>query len=262
MGTPLFIVDAFAARPYAGNQAAVCLLEEPAEEAWMQEFAAEMNFSETAYVVPSGDAFQLRWFTPTVEVELCGHATLASAHVLWDTGRLSPDQEVRFDTIHSGRLVCSRNGDWIEMDFPADPPTACDPPDSLAEALGAKPVAFAKGRYDFVVELESESEVRALAPDFRELATLPVRGVIATAPGEGDYDFVSRFFGPGSGIDEDPATGSAHCVLAPYWSDRLGKDAMNGFQASERGGTVRVQLDGDRVILSGQAWTTVAGEAM
>jgi len=260
MGTPLFIVDAFAARPLAGNQAAVCLLEKPADAGWMQQFAAEMNFAETAYVVPGEEAFQLRWFTPAVEVQLCGHATLASAHILWETGRADRDAEIRFDTIHSGRLTCRRNDDWIEMNFPSDPPAACDPPAILAESLGATLRACAKGRYDYLVELDSEAAVRGLDPDFRRLAELPVRGIIATAPGEGDFDFVSRFFGPAAGIDEDPATGSAHCVLAPYWGERLGRQQLLGFQASQRGGTVRVHVNGDRVILGGQAWTTVAGE--
>ena len=260
MGTPLFIVDAFAARPLAGNQAAVCLLQQPAAAAWMQQFAAEMNFAETAYVVPGDGAFQLRWFTPTVEVELCGHATLASAHILWETGRSASDEEIRFDTVHSGWLTCRRNQDWIEMDFPSDPPSPCETPAILAEGLLVTPPACAKGRYDYLVELASEADVRTLEPDFRALSKLPVRGIIATARGSGEFDFVSRFFGPAAGIDEDPATGSAHCVLAPYWAERLGKQEMTGFQASRRGGTVRVRTAGDRVILGGQAWTTVAGE--
>lgn len=259
MGTPLFQVDAFTDRVFGGNPAAVCLLDEPADPVWMQAVAAEMNLAETAFVVPGEEAFGLRWFTPTVEVELCGHATLASAHVLWETGRLAPDDEALFDTRHSGRLVCRRDGDAIEMDFPADPPSPCGLPEGMAEALGTEPVACAKGKYDYLVELESEAKVRGLRPDFRLLAELPVRGVIATAKGA-EYDFVSRFFGPGSGIDEDPATGSAHCCLAPFWAPRLGKDSMRAFQASARGGKVRVCLEGDRVQLGGQAVTVLCGE--
>ena len=261
MGDPIYIVDAFAARPFAGNQAAVCFLEEFPEAASMQRLAAEMNLAETAFVVPRGGAFSLRWFTPAVEVELCGHATLASAHLLWETGRLTPDAEARFDTVYSGRLTCTRNGGWIEMDFPADPPTECEPPATLLEALGCEAVAVAKGKYDYLVEVASEDAVRSLDPDMRTLSGIPVRGVMATARGDADFDFVSRFFAPGSGIDEDPATGSAHCVLAPYWTPRIGKTGpLHAFQASQRGGTVRVELRGERVLLAGRAHTIVRGE--
>ncbi len=264
MGFPLYQVDAFARRAFEGNPAAVCLLDSPAEKEWMQSVAAEMRLSETAFVAPGEEeAFGLRWFTPKAEVDLCGHATLASAHVLWETGRLPADEEARFDT-RSGRLVCRRVDDRIEMNFPADPPKSCEPPAGLAAALGVEPVAYARGRFDYLVELASEEQVRAVAPDFRELTELPERGVMVTARGGGEYDFISRFFAPGMGIDEDPATGSAHCCLAPYWAAKLGKQEMRAFQASERGGEITVRLGGGlesgRVVLGGHAVTVLRGE--
>ncbi|MBI1357239.1 MAG: PhzF family phenazine biosynthesis isomerase [Acidobacteria bacterium] len=259
MATPIYTVDAFAERPFQGNPAAVCLLDKGAEASWMQALAAEMNLSETAFLVPSGEAFGLRWFTPAVEVDLCGHATLASAHVLWESGRLASDRPALFDT-RSGRLTCTRRGDWIEMDFPASPPRPEAAPEELLTALGAQAVWTGKTRFDYFLELESEQAVRELAPDFRALSRQPVRGVMVTAPGAAPYDFVSRFFAPGSGIDEDPVTGSAHCALAPYWTGKLGKAEMLGFQASARGGAVRVRPEGDRVVLAGRAMTVVQGE--
>ena len=259
MGIPLYQVDSFASRPFAGNPAAVCLLDEPAEASWMQSVAAEMNLAETAFVVPADGSYSLRWFTPAVEVDLCGHATLASAHILWETDHLSADRPALFDT-RSGRLTCRRVGSHIEMDFPADPPSPCDPPDGLADTLGVEPIAYLRGRYDSLVEIESEDALRALRPDFRRLIDVPVRGVIVTTRGESDYDFVSRFFAPGAGIDEDPVTGSAHCCLAPYWADKIDKPDLHAFQASKRGGEVQVRLNNDRVILGGQAITVLQGE--
>ena len=259
----LYQVDAFAERPFAGNPAAVCLLEQPGDARWMQDVAREMNLSETAFLEPAGDGFHLRWFTPAVEVELCGHATLASAHVLWESGRLDPSATARFHTL-SGLLTAQRQGEWIELDFPAKPVDEVSPPEGLIAALGADPPAplfIGKSRFDYLVELPSEGAVRSAVPDHSRLRTLPVRGVIVTARGDagGPYDFVSRFFAPGSGVDEDPVTGSAHCTLGPYWAPKLGKQDLLAYQASARGGVVRVRLAGDRVKLGGQAVTVLRG---
>jgi PhzF family phenazine biosynthesis protein len=268
MRLPIYTVDAFTERPFAGNPAAVCVLDRERDPAWMQTLAGEMNLSETAFLRGQGEAWSLRWFTPKAEVALCGHATLAAAHVLWESGKLAPGAPARFDTL-SGRLTAqraenARETGWIELDFPErrEGPHA-DLPELFA-ALGVKPVYFGKNAYDFFVEVATEREVRALAPDFVALAKLPVRGVIVTAasdPGTG-HDFVSRFFAPGVGVPEDPVTGSAHCCLAPYWGEKLGKGEMVGYQASPRGGTVKVRRSGDRVILAGRAVTIVAGELL
>jgi predicted PhzF superfamily epimerase YddE/YHI9 len=260
MGQPIVQVDAFTDRPFRGNPAAVCVLDGPRDEGWMQDVAREMNLSETAFLHRDGDAFRLRWFTPAIEVDLCGHATLAAAHVLWGEGHLRPDEPARFDT-RSGRLTAARRGEAIVMDFPAKPVERDAAPDVLAGALGAAIVAAAMNQFDALVEVESEEAVRALRPDFNRLAAVPVRGVIvtsrATTPG---FDFVSRFFAPNAGINEDPVTGSAHCFLGPYWRDKLGKDAFRAYQASPRGGEVGVRLLGDRVELEGRAVTVLRGE--
>lgn len=265
MSLPIFTVDAFTERPFAGNPAAVCLLDREREAAWMQTLAGEMNLSETAFLRPLGEAWSLRWFTPKAEVALCGHATLAAAHVLWESGRLAPGAPALFDTL-SGRLTARRaSGEgaasWIELDFPErrERPHA-DLPELFA-ALGVTPVYFGKNAYDFFVEVATAEEVRRLTPDFAALAKLPVRGVIVTAAGEANsgFDFVSRFFAPGVGVAEDPVTGSAHCCLAPYWGEKLSKGELVGYQASPRGGTVRVRRQGERVILAGRAVTIVAG---
>ncbi len=260
MALKLFQVDAFTDKAFAGNPAAVCILTEPRDEAWMQKMAQEMNLSETAFLRKQADGYDLRWFTPTVEVALCGHATLASAHVLWETGLLASEEEARFHT-KSGLLTARRKGGWIELNFPAtrDEPAAAPP--RLEEALGVKPLYVGKSRFDYLLELDSEETVRNLKPDFGLLRTLHVRGVMVTsrATSQG-YDFVSRFFAPGSGIDEDPVTGSAHCCLTPFWSKRLGKTELVAYQASRRGGTIRVRVSGDRVYLSGQAVTVLRGE--
>ncbi|MHC4933682.1 MAG: PhzF family phenazine biosynthesis protein [Planctomycetota bacterium] len=250
---PILQVDAFTSEPFRGNPAAVCILSEPRQDAWMQAVAAEMNLSETAFLLREGDGWRLRWFTPTVEVDLCGHATLASAHVL-----LEQDGEVRFLT-KSGTLSARRSGGWIELDFPSLPAEPATEPVGLVEALGAVPVCVGKSRFDFIVELESEEAVRALRVDVARLRKVEARGVIVTSRGR-EYDFVSRFFAPRAGVDEDPVTGSAHCCLAPYWSELLGKTEMTGYQASARGGVVQVRLSGDRVILRGQAVTVLRGE--
>lgn len=260
-------VDAFTNEPFAGNPAAVCVLPSPRPEAWMQAVAREMNLSETAFVVPraGGDGFDLRWFTPAVEVDLCGHATLASAHVLWEEGHVPPGAEAVFHT-RSGVLRArpdgGPDGGWITMDFPAEPDAAIDAPDELTDALHAAPVYVGKNRMDYLVVLDDEAAVRDLSPDFQVLERLGMRGFIVTAPAAPGrpYDFVSRFFAPRFGIPEDPVTGSAHCCLAPYWQRRLGRDVLTGYQASARGGTVRVRPTGDRVLLSGQAVTVLRGE--
>ncbi len=260
MGQPIAQVDAFTNRPFAGNPAAVCVLETPRDAAWMQQVALEMNLSETAFLHRQGDGFNLRWFTPTVEVDLCGHATLASAHILWEEGHLAPDEQARFYT-RSGLLTASRQGDWIELDFPAKLEQADPEPPDLASALGVVPRYIGKNQFDYLVEVASEAELRALRPDFTRLRSLPVRGVIVTSRADAkEYDFVSRFFAPGSGIDEDPVTGSAHCCLGPFWQQRLGKDTFMAYQASPRGGVVRVRVAGDRILLGGQAVTVLRGE--
>ena len=253
-------VDAFADRPFAGNPAAVCVMNGPRDEQWMRDVAMEMNLSETAFLHPEGDGYRLRWLTPAVEVALCGHATLASAHVLWETGALAADAEARFHT-QSGLLTCRRDGDWIWMDFPAKPEEPTEAPEGLAQALGAKPVYVGRSQFDVLVEVASEDVVTGLAPDITALGRVNARGVIVTARASREgADFVSRFFAPTAGVNEDPVTGSAHCVLAPYWAAKLGRAELTGYQASHRGGHVRVRAAGDRVHLGGRAITVMRGE--
>ncbi len=256
----LLQIDAFTDRPFRGNPAAVCLLDRERDAAWMQHVAAEMNLSETAFLRRIDDGWSLRWFTPAVEVDLCGHATLASAHALWGE-HANDDAVLRFHT-RSGLLTARRDGDWIELDFPAKREQKADAPPELLAALGARDAAYVgRNQFDYLVELRSEEEVRALQPDHTALRKLPVRGVIVTSrAANGEYDFISRFFAPGSGIDEDPVTGSAHTCLAPYWSSRLGKNDFLAYQASARGGLLRVRLDGERVKLGGRAVTVLRGE--
>jgi len=256
----IYQVDAFTDKPFTGNPAGVCVLPGPKDDTWMQNVAREMNLSETAFLQQQADGFRLRWFTPAVEVELCGHATLASAHILWETGRLARNESARFQTL-SGLLTATRRQGDIELDFPATPDEPAEAPPGLAEILGAKVMNFRGSRFDHLVEVESEDTVRGLRPDFTRLRALPVRGIMVTSrastPG---VDFVSRFFGPAVGIDEDPVTGSAHCCLGPYWSERLGKTEMLAFQASARGGVVGVTVMGDRVRLRGKAVTVMVAE--
>jgi PhzF family phenazine biosynthesis protein len=261
MGQAIVQVDAFTSEPFAGNPAGVCVLAGPADAGWMQAVAREMNVSETAFLHPEGDGFRLRWFTPRVEVDLCGHATLASAHVLWETGRLAPTASARFHT-RSGLLTAERRGEWIELDFPAEPPEPASCPDGLAAALGVAARYVGRNRLYWLVEVDTADTVRRLAPDFARLGVLrDVTAVMVTAPSDDPtFDFVSRFFAPAVGIDEDPATGSAHSCLGPFWGPRLGKMAMVAWQASTRGGVVRVRLAGDRVRLGGQAVTVLRGE--
>jgi PhzF family phenazine biosynthesis protein len=260
MGLIIYQVDAFTDRPFAGNPAAVCILPEARDESWMQHVAREMNLAETAFLLRQPDGFSLRWFTPSTEVDLCGHATLASAHILWERGYLMSQEQARFHT-HSGLLAAQRAGDWIELDFPAEPAVATTAPDPLARALGVEPGYVGQNRFDYLVEVDSEETLRGIQPDFSLLRQIPGRGVIVTSQAASpEYDFVSRFFGPAVGIDEDPVTGSAHCCLTPYWSERLGKTELLAYQASSRGGTVRVRSGGERVILAGQAITVLCGE--
>jgi PhzF family phenazine biosynthesis protein len=262
VGLRITHVDAFTDTPFAGNPAAVCLLPAPRDEGWMQSVAREMNLSETAFLVKRDDGFALRWFTPAVEVALCGHATLASAHVLWEEGHLPAQSQARFHT-KSGLLTGDRAAEWIELDFPAKREEPATVPPGLAEALGVTPKYVGKNQFDYLVEVDAEDTVRRLAPDHAGLAALPVRGVIVTSrassPG---YDFVSRFFAPGAGVPEDPVTGSAHCALGPFWQARLGKSDFTAYQASPRGGTVRVRVAGDRVKLGGKAVTVLRGELL
>ena len=258
-GIRILQVDAFADRPFAGNPAAVCLVEEERDADWMQAVAAEMNLSETAFVRPLDDGFELRWFTPAIEVDLCGHATLASAHVLW-TEAGCQDSPIRFHT-KSGVLTASRQRDLIELDFPATPAKEAAPPAGLLDALGVKPSFVGRSKFDQFIVVETEQIVRSLKPDFAHLRQISMRGVIVTSTSDDPrFDFVSRYFAPGAGIDEDPVTGSAHCCLGPFWSERLGKAGMTAFQASTRGGIVGVRVNGDRVILDGQAVTVMKGE--
>ncbi|MDH3692555.1 MAG: PhzF family phenazine biosynthesis protein [Gammaproteobacteria bacterium] len=252
-------IDAFTDRPFAGNPAAVCLLEDARESEWMQAVAAEMNLSETAFVRPVREGFELRWFTPTVEVELCGHATLASAHALWGEGVVARNEPIRFHT-KSGELICAQRDDLIELDFPATPVNPADSSEDLCLALGVTPSYVGESKYDKLVLVESEQSLRALRPDFTRLRGMPVRGVAVTSASDDPrFDFVSRFFAPAAGVDEDPVTGSAHCSLGPFWSERLGKTDMTAFQASARGGIVHVRVSDERVFLGGQAITIFKG---
>jgi len=260
MGLRIVQVDAFTDRAFGGNPAAVCVLPEPRDAAWMQAVAREMNLSETAFLRLDGDCYRLRWFTPAVEVDLCGHATLASAHVLWEDGHLAADKGAAFHT-RSGLLGAVRRGEWIELDFPATPPTPAVAPPGLVDALGVKPRYVGKTRFDYLVEVDGEDCVRALQPDLAALARVEARGVMVTSRASSDgFDFVSRFFAPRTGVPEDPVTGSAHCALGPYWSERLKKKDLLAYQASARGGVLRVRPAGDRVILGGQAVTVLRAE--
>jgi PhzF family phenazine biosynthesis protein len=262
MTLPIVQVDAFTSEPFLGNPAAVCILPEDRDPSWMQKVAREMNLSETAFLRERPDGFGLRWFTPAVEVDLCGHATLAAAHVLWETGRLDPAAAARFHT-RSGLLTAIRRGDWIELDFPSTPNEPAEAPPGLLEALGAVPRYVGRNRFDYLVELEGEDAVRNLRPDFTRLGAVAARGIIVTSrSATPDRDFVSRFFAPASGVNEDPVTGSAHCALAPFWSRRLKRDKFVAHQISQRGGVLKVQLDGARVRLGGQAVTVLRGELL
>ncbi|MBI5154362.1 PhzF family phenazine biosynthesis protein [Candidatus Poribacteria bacterium] len=262
---PFHQVDAFTNKPFSGNPAAVCVLEAERPAAWMQNVAMEMNLAETAFPRRLEDGrYELRWFTPACEVDLCGHATLASAHILWETGAVARSERIRFHSPRSGRLEARLEEDWIVLDFPSLPAEPSGEGRAVLEALGAEGIAAGVGGKNWLVRFGSEREVRALTPDFRALGRMGHLGVIATARAESgkSYDFMSRFFAPSAGIDEDPVTGSAHCTLTPYWARELGKDRMTAFQASRRGGTVRVHMNVDRVEIAGQAVTTMRGELL
>lgn len=249
-------MDAFTDEVFGGNPAAVCLLGGPADAVWMQSLAGEMNLSETAFVEPRDGGYGLRWFTPVAEVALCGHATLASAHVLYETGLAAAGEPLRFESV-SGPLIAAREGDEIVLDFPARPAAPTTAPFGLLPALGLSIVVWTgRSEDDFLIALDEEEEVVRLQPDMSALSQISARGVIVTAPAaRPGTDFVSRFFGPAVGVPEDPVTGSAHCTLAPYWAQRLGRTELTGYQASARGGYVRVRVAGDRVMLSGRAVT-------
>jgi PhzF family phenazine biosynthesis protein len=262
MGTLLLQVDAFTNTPFTGNPAAVVLLPQPRDDTWMQHVAREMNLSETAFLIKWDDHFVMRWFTPAVEVDLCGHATLASAHILWESGLLASHEQARFQT-RSGLLTAERKGEWIELNFPASPVEETTPPPELEEALGVPLLFTGKSVFDYLVEVENEEIVRNLNPDSALLKTLPVRGVIVTSKATSSgYDFVSRFFAPAVGVEEDPVTGSAHCCLGPYWQGVMGKQDFTAYQASPRGGVIGVSVEdeGERVYLRGQAVTVLRGE--
>ncbi len=290
MAQPIYQVDAFTDKPFSGNPAGVCILPKKVSEESMKAVAREMNCSETAFLLQVEEAgqenkpdkdrmaedtqvgkitqagkgktvFSLRWFTPTTEVDLCGHATLASAHILWETGRLLPNQQARFHT-RSGMITADQREDWIEMNFPSKPEQPATIPIDFPSVLGAQPKYVGRNQFDYLVEVDNEDVLRGMKPDFFRLAKMPVRGVIVTClPAEPEkYDFVSRFFAPAVGVNEDPVTGSAHACLGWFWGKRLGKTEMTAYQASARGGVVKVRLAGDRVFLSGQAVTVIRGE--
>lgn len=259
MPTDLWLIDAFTDAPFSGNPAGVCFLRTPKPEDWMQSVAREMNQAETAFLVPRKDGFDLRWFTPEAEVDLCGHATLASAHFLWAKRKVTPTGTARFHT-RSGLLTARKKAKWIVLDFPATPPAPCEAPPYLLDAFKASGSPAFKSVFDYMVVLEKPIKLRELKPDFRLLNAIEARGVIVTSPSdEPGVDFLSRFFAPAVGVPEDPVTGSAHCALAPYWAERLGRKTLVGRQVSSRGGVVKVEVAGDRVRLGGQAVTVVKG---
>ncbi len=258
----IYQVDAFTEKPFSGNPAGVCILNEGLDEKLMQNIAREMNLSETAFLVKEGERYNLRWFTPGAEVDLCGHATLASAHILWEKGHLRKDQEAKFST-RSGLLTAKINDSWIELNFPAVPEEKAEPPAELLEALGVEASYAGKNIFDYLIEVESEETVAAIKPDFMKLMEVTARGVIVTAKARAvEYDFVSRFFAPSVGVWEDPVTGSAHCCLGPYWQKKLNKAEFTAYQASERGGVLRVKVAGERVLISGKAVTVLEGELL
>jgi predicted PhzF superfamily epimerase YddE/YHI9 len=263
VGQSIVQVDAFTDRPFRGNPAAVCVLDRPRPDDWLAAVAREMNLSETAFLERRADGWSLRWFTPAVEVELCGHATLASAHALWEAGLAAPDETLRFHT-RSGKLTARRDPAGVILDFPAEPAIAQPPPAGLLDALGmARAEATARNRFDWLVQADTATQVRGLQPDMAELARIETRGVVVTALADDDsHDFVSRWFGPRVGVNEDPVTGSAHCCLGPWWATRLGRDQLRGYQASARGGTVGVHVRAGRVELIGQAVTVLRGELL
>jgi PhzF family phenazine biosynthesis protein len=262
MAHELHVVDSFTGAPFRGNPAAVVIMDGPGDPAWMQQVAAEMKHSETAFLHPGQGSWNLKWFTPEHEEELCGHATLAAASVLWATDREDPGSAIAFETL-SGTLTARKDGDWITMDFPAEPVTSSAVVPGLDRALGASPVYVGRNRFDILAELPTAADVCTLEPDMAALAAIPTRGIIVTAVSDlPHFDFVSRFFAPKVGVPEDPVTGSSHCCLGPYWGEKLGKTELDGFQCSARGGTVRVTVRGDRVTLAGHTVHVSSGKLL
>ena len=256
----IFQVDAFTREKFKGNPAIICMLERPADDHWMQAIAYEMNMSETAFVLPVNDGYNLRWFTPTTEVDLCGHATLAAAHVLFETAVLSPTEFARFQT-RSGLLTVKRQQDVLVMDFPAEPPKQFPVTPLIHRAFGVNPVYVGQNRMDMMLHVSDPDTVTEFNPDFYELAEFPVRGIILTSHSDDPrFDFISRFFAPRVGINEDPVTGSAHCCLGPYWAEILGKKELLGYQASMRGGEVSMIVSPSSVLIGGHAVTVMHGE--
>ena len=255
MNIKLFTVDAFTDKPFKGNPAGVCILDNELTEAQMKNIAFEMNLAETAFVQRKGDIYSLRWFTPDSEVDLCGHATLATSHILWQTGLHDKSKSISYDT-RSGILKANRVDGKIELDFPVDLEHPVNIPDELIRTIGVKPVYLGRAKWSYLAELDSEETVRKIKPDFVIMETLEAWGLIITARSSTkEFDFVSRFFAPRKGVPEDPVTGSAHCILGPYWMKKLGKNEMTAFQASKRGGILGVKVDGERVKLTGNAIT-------
>lgn len=258
----LYQIDAFTDRPFKGNPAAVCLMNDAVEDEWLQAVANEMGRSETAFVWRTEDSFHLRWFTPKVEVDLCGHATLAASHALWDSSWHPSEEPIQFHT-RSGTLTARRNDNEIFLDFPAKEASEIEPMEGLLPAIGLSPIFCGKNEFDVLMVVESQSDVENARVDLQRLVKVPVRGVILTAKSDSDqFDFVSRFFAPAVGVDEDPVTGSAHVCLAPFWSKQLGKTELIGYQASERGGVVKAHVDGNRVQLGGRAVTISIGKLL
>jgi PhzF family phenazine biosynthesis protein len=258
----LHLVDAFTGTPFRGNTAAVCIMDGPADPVWMQQVAGEMKHSETAFLNPGPGSWNLRWFTPEREVNLCGHATIAAAFTLWITGRENPKSAIAFET-QSGTLTAQKDDDWITIDFPAEPVTSAASVPGLDRALGVSPIFVGRNRFDILAELPSAADLCTLEPDMVALAAIPTRGIIVTAASDlPHFDFVSRFFAPAIGVPEDPVTGSAHCCLGPYWGEKLKKTELDGFQCSARGGTVKVTLNGNRVILGGHAVHISSGQLL
>ena len=260
MSAEIHVIDSFTHRAFRGNPAAVCITGSEPDPGWMQQVAAEMRHSETAFLSGAGDEWNLRWFTPVSEVDLCGHATLAAAFVLYNTGRVGAGTRITFHT-RSGDLSAWKEGTGIALDFPAVPVTRSELPEGIEPALGARVIFSGRTKFDLFIELPSAADVCDLDPDIEALAGIRARGIIVTAIADmPDYDFVSRFFAPSVGVPEDPVTGSAHCSLAPYWAGKLSRDRLAGFQCSPRGGVVRVALSGDRVILCGDATPVLSGQ--
>lgn len=259
----IYVVDAFAHKAFTGNPAAICILSSSESADWMQQVAAEMNLSETAFLQPIEDGYHLRWFTPLAEVDLCGHATLASAHILWETGLTHPKQPIRFHT-KSGILTAYKKNDWIKLDFPSEAPTFVDTyPQALIDGLGVDPISVGRNQSNYIIEVPSEEMVKEMTPNFSLLQTIEARGFLVTSrSADHTIDFISRCFFPSIGIPEDPVTGSAHCCLGPYWAYLLNKTELYAYQASKRGGFLKVRLHNNRVHLFGQAITVLKSELL